>query len=132
GDGKGEFMGLQRDDVLSVLAEMTRIPVAKLTEDARSKFSRMEDLLAARVIGQADAISRLSRVLRAARTGLVLDIRRPKGVFLFVGPTGVGKTELARAVAELLFGSDDRLIRIDMSEYMERINQSRLIGTAPG
>ncbi len=128
----GQVAELTRDDVLETLAESSRIPVARLTEAARDRYSRLETFLEARVIGQENAVSRVSRVLRAARTGLVLDQRRPKGVFLFVGPTGVGKTELAKAMAELLFGSDERLIRIDMSEYMERINQSRLIGTAPG
>ena len=128
----GEVAEVRRDDVLEVLAEATRIPVARLTEAARDRYSRLESFLEARVIGQEEAVRKVSRVLRAARTGLVLDPRRPKGVFLFVGPTGVGKTELAKAMAELLFGTDERLIRIDMSEYMERINQSRLIGTAPG
>jgi ATP-dependent Clp protease ATP-binding subunit ClpC len=130
--GAGEVAELTRDDVLETLAESSRIPVARLTEAAKDRYSRLESFLEARVIGQEHAIGKVSRVLRAARTGLVLDQQRPKGIFLFVGPTGVGKTELAKAMAELLFGSDERLIRIDMSEYMERINQSRLIGTAPG
>jgi ATP-dependent Clp protease ATP-binding subunit ClpC len=132
GPDADEMVELTREDVLSVLSETSRIPVSRLTEDAREKLAAMESLLARRVIGQPDAVRRVSRVVRAARMQLTIDERRPKGVFLFVGPTGVGKTELARAMAELLFGSDDRLIRIDMSEYMERINQSRLIGTAPG
>jgi ATP-dependent Clp protease ATP-binding subunit ClpC len=129
---ESEMPELTRDDVLAVLSEMTRIPVARLHEEARRRHARMEEILSSRVVGQEAAVRRVSRVLRAARTNLVLDQRRPKGIFLFVGPTGVGKTELARAMAELLFGTDERLVRIDMSEYMERINQSRLIGTAPG
>ena len=85
-----------------------------------------------RVVDQEDAVSRLSRLVRAAKLGLDLNPQRPDGVFLFVGPTGVGKTELARCLAERLFGDREKLIRIDMSEYMERISTSRLIGTAPG
>jgi len=129
---RGAEVTLGRDDVLAVLSEMSRIPVSRLTEDERTRLMRLEENLSRRVIGQPEAVTRVSRVLRAARLSLRLDARRPKGVFLFVGPSGVGKTELARAMSELLFGSEDRLVRIDMSEYMERISQSRLIGTAPG
>jgi ATP-dependent Clp protease ATP-binding subunit ClpC len=132
GVARGSDVTLTRDDVLAVLSEMSRIPVSRLTEDERTRLLRLEEHLSRRVIGQPEAVTRVSRVLRAARLSLRLDARRPKGVFLFVGPSGVGKTELARAMAELLFGSEDRLVRIDMSEYMERISQSRLIGTAPG
>ncbi len=123
---------LTRDDVLAVISEMSRVPVTRLAEDARQCYADLEARLGQRVVGQADAVGRVARVLRAARLGMTVDPRRPKGVFFFVGPSGVGKTELARAMAEQLFGSADRLIRLDMSEYRERINQSRLIGTAPG
>ena len=95
-----------------------------------SASSSLDELLGERVVGQPAALEAVARVLRTTRLDLDIASHRPNGVFLFVGPTGVGKTELARATAEFLFGDDDKLIRIDMSEYMERISASRLIGTA--
>jgi len=123
---------VRRDDVVAVVAEMSGVPVTKLSAAETERFVRAEDILAERVVGQDEALAAVSRVLRTTRLDLDLSSRRPKGVFLFVGPTGVGKTELARAMAEFLFGDEEKMIRIDMSEYMDKIASSRLIGTAPG
>jgi len=119
------------EDIAEVVSMWTGIPVTKLTEDETQKLLRMEETLKQRIIGQDEAIERLAKSIRRARAGLK-DPKRPIGVFLFLGPTGVGKTETARALAEFLFGSEDALIRIDMSEYMEKFAVSRLIGAPPG
>lgn len=120
------------DDLLAALSEMSGISFERLSMLNRDRLSGLEELLSAHVVGQEEAVGSVSRVVRAAKLGLDLNPRRPDGVFLFVGPTGVGKTEMARRLAEILFGDEEKLIRIDMSEYMERISTSRLIGTAPG
>jgi ATP-dependent Clp protease ATP-binding subunit ClpC len=121
-----------RRDVLETLSEMSGVAYERLALLDRDHLARMEQLLSEQVVGQDDAIHRVSRLIRTAKLGMDLSVQRPDGVFLFVGPTGVGKTELARCIAKLLFGDEEKLIRIDMSEYMERISTSRLIGTAPG
>ncbi len=118
-------------DIAEVVAMMTGIPVDKITEPEQKKLLRMEEALKSRVIGQDEAISKLSRAIRRTRAGLK-DPKRPIGSFIFLGPTGVGKTELAKALTAYLFDSEDALIRIDMSEYMEKFSVSRLIGAPPG
>ena len=119
------------EDIAAVAAERTGIPVTRLTEDESSRLLHMEDLLHRRVIGQQEAVHAVARAIRRGRVGLK-DPRRPIGSFLFLGPTGVGKTELCRALAEVMFGSGNAMIRLDMSEYMERHSVSRLIGSPPG
>jgi len=119
------------EDVAKVVSEWTGIPVSRLTEDETKRLLKMEDFLKQRVVGQDEAISVIARAIRRARAGLK-DPRRPTGVFVFLGPTGVGKTLLARALAEFLFGTEDALIRIDMSEYTEPHTVSRLVGAPPG
>ena len=114
-----------------MLANWTGIPVYKLTEEETAKLLRMEEELHKRIIGQEDAINALSRAIRRTRAGLK-DPKRPSGSFIFLGPTGVGKTELAKALAELLFGDESSLIQLDMSEYMEKHTVSRLVGSPPG
>jgi len=109
----------------------TGIPVHRLTEEETSKLLRMEDELHERIEGQNEAISALSRSIRRTRAGLK-DPNRPSGSFIFLGPTGVGKTELAKTLAEFLFGDSDALIQLDMSEYMEKHTVSRLVGSPPG
>jgi ATP-dependent Clp protease ATP-binding subunit ClpC len=120
-----------RAEIASVVAMRCRIPVEQLTEDETARLLHMEDVLRQRVIGQEEAISIVSEVIRTARAGLK-DPRRPSGVFLFVGGTGTGKTELAKALAEFLFNDEQSLIRFDMSEYMGKESVSRLIGAPPG
>ncbi len=117
--------------VAEVLANWTGIPVYKLTEEETSKLLRMEDELHKRIVGQNQAIEALSRAIRRTRAGLK-DPKRPSGSFIFLGPTGVGKTELAKALAEFLFDDEDALIQLDMSEYMEKHAVSRLVGSPPG
>ncbi|WP_156253095.1 ATP-dependent Clp protease ATP-binding subunit [Pseudactinotalea terrae] len=117
--------------IAEVLAASTGIPVFKLTEEESSRLLRMEDELHKRVIGQEEAIKALSQAIRRTRAGLK-DPRRPGGSFIFAGPTGVGKTELARTLAEFLFGDEDSLIQLDMSEYAEKHTVSRLFGSPPG
>jgi ATP-dependent Clp protease ATP-binding subunit ClpC len=109
----------------------TGIPVARIAQEESERLLHMEDSLHGRVIGQDEAITNVSKAVRRARAGLK-DPRRPIGSFIFLGPTGVGKTELAKGLAEFLFGSEDALIKIDMSEFMERHNVSRLVGAPPG
>ena len=119
------------EDIAQVVAGWTGIPVRKMTEEETQRLLHLEQLLHARVIGQDEAVSAVSRAIRRARAGLK-DPKRPIGSFIFLGPTGVGKTELAKALAEALFDDEKNLIRIDMSEYMEKFSVSRLIGAPPG
>ncbi|WP_144015950.1 AAA family ATPase, partial [Listeria innocua] len=119
------------DIVAEVVASWTGIPVAKLAETETNKLLNMEKLLHERVIGQDAAVKAVSLAVRRARAGLK-DPKRPIGSFIFLGPTGVGKTELARALAESMFGDEDSMIRIDMSEYMEKFSTARLVGAPPG
>ncbi len=119
------------EDVASVVASWTGIPVSKLAQTETDKLLNLEDLLHNRVIGQDEAVVAISKAVRRARAGLK-DPKRPIGSFIFLGPTGVGKTELARALAEAMFGDEDAMIRIDMSEYMEKHSTSRLVGSPPG
>jgi len=117
--------------IASVLSVMTGIPVVKLAEEETQKLLRMEDEIRKRLVGQDDALAVVARAVRRNRVGL-RDPKRPIGSFIFLGPTGVGKTELARALAAFLFDSEDALVRIDMSEYMEKFSISRLMGAPPG
>jgi ATP-dependent Clp protease ATP-binding subunit ClpB len=119
------------NDIAEVVASWTGVPVSRLLEGEREKLVRMEDRLRLRVVGQDDAILAVSNAVRRARSGLQ-DPNRPIGSFIFLGPTGVGKTELARALAEFLFDNENAMIRIDMSEYMEKHTVARLIGAPPG
>jgi ATP-dependent Clp protease ATP-binding subunit ClpB len=119
------------EDVAEVVAKWTGIPVSKLMEGEVEKLIHMEERLHERVIGQDEAVAAVSNALRRSRAGLQ-DPNRPIGTFLFIGPTGVGKTELARALAEFMFDSDQAMVRIDMSEYMEKHSVSRLVGAPPG
>jgi len=118
-------------DIAEVVSRATGIPVAQLTAEEKDRLLRLEDNLHQRVVGQDEAVSVVAEAVRRSRAGLG-DPNRPIGSFLFLGPTGVGKTELARALAEALFGSEDRMIRIDMSEFQERHTVSRLVGAPPG
>lgn len=119
------------EDIADVVASWTGIPVSKLAEEETERLLKMEEILQQRVIGQDEAVKSISRSIRRARAGLK-DPKRPIGSFIFLGPTGVGKTELARALAEAMFGDEDAMIRIDMSEYMEKHTTSRLVGSPPG
>ncbi len=124
-------VNLDEEEVAQVISRMTGIPVFKLEEKESAKLLRMENDLAKKVVGQSEAISAISRAIRRNRAGLQ-DPNRPIGSFIFLGPTGVGKTELARVLAEFLFEDQEALIRLDMSEYMEKFNVSRLVGAPPG
>ena len=119
------------EDVAEVVSMWTGIPVTKLAVEETERLLRMEDELHKRIMGQDEAIIKISKAVRRARAG-IKDPRRPVGVFLFLGPTGVGKTELVRALSEFMFGSEDAMIRLDMSEFMERHTVARLIGAPPG
>lgn len=130
-DETQEWPTVDEDDVADTVAMMTGIPVNKVAENELDKLLRLEDILREYVIGQEEAIHTLSRAIQRARTGLK-DPRHPIGTFMFLGPTGVGKTELARVLAQHLFNHDEALIKFDMSEYMERFNVSRLVGAPPG
>ncbi|MDT8284397.1 MAG: AAA family ATPase, partial [Thermovirgaceae bacterium] len=117
--------------IASIVSEWTGIPVLQLTEAESARLMRMEEEIHKRMVNQEEAVNAASRAIRRARSGLK-DPKRPIGSFLFLGPTGVGKTELARSLAEFLFGSDDAMVRFDMSEFMERHEVSKLIGAPPG
>ncbi|MCA0985539.1 ATP-dependent protease ATP-binding subunit ClpC [Halobacillus yeomjeoni] len=119
------------EDIASVVSTWTGVPVSKMTKDESERLLALEETLHNRVIGQDEAVKSISKAIRRARAGLK-DPKRPIGSFIFLGPTGVGKTELARALAESMFGDEDSMIRIDMSEYMEKHSTSRLVGSPPG
>ena len=119
------------EDISDIISKATGIPVTSLLEDESQKLVHMEDHLKKRVVGQEEAVKKIADAIRLGRSGLN-DPKRPIGTFLFLGPTGVGKTELAKALAEFMFSDEDSLIRIDMSEFMEKQNVSRLVGSAPG
>ncbi len=119
------------DDIAEVVASWTGIPAQKMTQSEADRLMHLEEVLHGRVIGQEEAVGAVSRAIRRARAGLK-DPKRPIGSFIFLGPTGVGKTELCRALGEAMFGNEDSVIRIDMSEYMEKHTTSRLVGSPPG
>jgi ATP-dependent Clp protease ATP-binding subunit ClpC len=122
---------IDEEEIAEVLAQWTGIPVHRLTEEETARLVHMEDELHKRIIGQHDAIQAVSKAIRRTRAGLK-DPRRPSGSFIFLGPSGVGKTETAKALTEFLFGQEDSLIQLDMSEYMEKHTVSRLVGSPPG
>ncbi len=122
---------ITKEDVAYVVSKMTGIPLFKLEEEESSKLLHMEEFLHKRIVGQEEAISAVCRAIRRSRAGLK-EAKKPIGSFIFLGPTGVGKTELARALAEFLFNTEDALVRIDMSEYQEKFTSSRLFGAPPG
>lgn len=119
------------EDIAMVVSSWTGVPVSKLAQEETERLLNMEEILHSRVIGQEEAVKAVAKAVRRARAGLK-DPKRPIGSFIFLGPTGVGKTELARALAESIFGEEDAMIRIDMSEYMEKHSTSRLVGSPPG
>ena len=119
------------DDVYDIISEMTGVPITKLDSKETEKLLKMESLLSAKVIGQDDAIATISKSIRRNRVG-IKDANKPIGSFIFIGSTGVGKTFLAKSIAELLFGDPEKIIRVDMSEFMEKHNVSKLIGSPPG
>ncbi|MBQ6514352.1 MAG: ATP-dependent Clp protease ATP-binding subunit [Clostridia bacterium] len=119
------------DDIAQVVSQWTGIPVSRMTEQEAQRLVRLEETLHKRLIGQEEAVSAVARAIRRARAGLK-DPKRPIGSFIFLGPTGVGKTELCRALGEAMFGDEDSVIRLDMSEYMEKHTVSRLVGSPPG
>ncbi len=119
------------EDIAYIISRMTKIPITRLEESEQAKLVRMEDELSKFIVGQEEAVSAIAKAVRRNRAGL-RDPRRPIGTFIFLGPTGVGKTELARVIAQFLFGDSDALIRVDMSEYMEKFSVSRLVGAPPG
>jgi ATP-dependent Clp protease ATP-binding subunit ClpC len=130
-DGKDYSAVIDEEEIAEVLAQWTGIPVHRLTEEETAKLLNMEDELHKRIVGQHDAITAVSKAIRRTRAGLK-DPKRPAGSFIFLGPSGVGKTESAKSLANFLFGDDDALIQIDMSEYMEKHAVSRLVGSPPG
>ncbi len=122
---------VREEDIAAIVAAWTKIPVTRLEEKESERLMKLEQILHKRVIGQKEAVEAVSRAIRRGRVGLQ-DPNRPMGSFLFLGPTGVGKTELSKALAEAVFGSEDSLIRVDMSEYMEQHSVSKMIGSPPG
>jgi len=130
-DNQNEEPRITEDDILAVVSSMTGIPLSRMEEKESTRLLNMAKELGEKVVGQKEAIEAITKAIRRSRSGLK-DVRRPIGTFLFLGPTGVGKTELAGTLAEFLFGHRDSLIRLDMSEYMEKFNVSRLTGAPPG
>jgi ATP-dependent Clp protease ATP-binding subunit ClpC len=130
-DRSNQSTVVNEDEIAQIVYSWTGIPVSRLIEGESAKLLKMEDVIHGRIIGQHDAVVAVSKAIRRSRSGMK-DPKRPMGSFIFLGPTGVGKTELARALAQFLFETEDALIRIDMSEYMERFSVSRLVGAPPG
>jgi ATP-dependent Clp protease ATP-binding subunit ClpC len=126
-----EDVVVRKEDIAEVVSMWSGVPVVQLAGDEVSRLLNMEEVLHRRIAGQEEAVNAIAKAVRRARAG-IKDVRRPMGVFLFLGPTGVGKTEMARTLAEFMFGSEDSLIRIDMSEFMEKFAVSRLVGAPPG
>jgi ATP-dependent Clp protease ATP-binding subunit ClpC len=131
GSASGESQTIGREEIAGIVAQRCQVPVERLTEEEGERFLRMEESLGRRVLGQESAVATVANAIRAAKSGLS-DPRRPLAVLLFLGPTGTGKTELAKALAEFLFADESRLIQIDMSEYAERHAVAKLIGAPPG
>ena len=127
----GETLCVTKEDIADIVTLWTGIPVRKLAEEESERLLKLDSILKDRIIGQDDAVSAVARAIRRGRMGLK-DPKRPMGSFLFLGPTGVGKTELTKALADILFGDENAMIRIDMSEYMEKHSVSKLIGSPPG
>lgn len=132
GDSESQYdLVLSLHDIAEVVSEQTGVPVMQMEKSEKDRLMNLEKVLHNRVVGQDEAVSAIARSIRRARSGLK-DPKRPIGTFLFLGPTGTGKTELAKALAEAMFGSEDNMIRVDMSEYREAYSASRLVGSAPG
>ena len=131
GKDSGEYPSIGEEEIADIVTAWTKIPVKKLESEESERLLRLDEILKKRVIGQDDAVSVVSRAIRRGRTGLK-DPKRPQGSFIFCGQTGVGKTELSKALAEAVFGDENAIIRIDMSEYMEKHSVSKLIGSPPG
>ncbi|WFF73213.1 ATP-dependent Clp protease ATP-binding subunit [Proteiniclasticum sp. QWL-01] len=131
GRGTSSLLTVTAEDIAHVVSRWTKIPVKRLTESESQKLLKLEDMLHERVVGQNEAINSIARAVRRARVGLK-DPKRPIGSFIFLGPTGVGKTEVSKALAEVMFGDEKNMVRIDMSEYMEKHTVSRLVGSPPG
>ncbi|MBS7299366.1 MAG: ATP-dependent Clp protease ATP-binding subunit [Eubacteriales bacterium] len=128
--GSGEQV-VSESDIADIVSDWTKIPVKKLAEEESERLKNLENVLHGRVIGQSEAVSAVARAIRRGRAGLK-DPKRPIGSFIFLGPTGVGKTELSKALAESMFGTEDSIVRVDMSEYMEKHSVSKFIGSPPG
>jgi ATP-dependent Clp protease ATP-binding subunit ClpC len=128
---KDSLIPITVDDVYQMVSDMTGVPISKLDSNETEKLIKLEENLSSKIIGQKDAISIISRSIRRNRVG-IKENNRPIGSFIFIGSTGVGKTYLAKTIAELIFGDSNKMIRVDMSEYMEKHNLSRLIGSPPG
>jgi ATP-dependent Clp protease ATP-binding subunit ClpC len=126
-----KILYVTEDNIADVVAQWTKIPVRKLEESEGERLMKLEEILHERVVGQEEAVTAVSKAIRRGRVGLK-DPKRPIGSFLFLGPTGVGKTELSKALAEAMFGTENALIRIDMSEYMEKHSVSKMVGSPPG
>lgn len=131
GTGSSSGLVVDEDDIAEILSDWTHIPAARLKEEEMERLKNLENILHARVIGQNEAVTAVAKAIKRGRAGLK-DPKRPIGSFLFLGPTGVGKTELSKSLAEAMFGSENALIRVDMSEYMEKHSVSKFIGSPPG
>src|SRR5690242_15703860 len=129
--GKYRKEEVDSEDIAEIVSKWTGIPVSKMLESERERLTKLEDELGQRVIGQPEALAAVANAVRRARAGLQ-DPNRPTGSFIFLGPTGVGKTETARALAEFLFDDERAMVRLDMSEYMEKHAVARMIGAPPG